>query len=81
MSDVDRPEAREPDRTAGSDRPEPPGDRYIRRALEGWPRLDRARLRRTGGDPVRIARLVAKRTKLSVDEIVRHLVRDRAAHE
>ena len=41
----------------------------------------RARLRRTGGDPVRIARLVAKRTKLSVDEIVRHLVRDRAAHE
>jgi hypothetical protein len=54
------------------------GEDYIRRALATWPRLDRSRLRRTRGDPVRIARLVAKRTKHSVDEILSHLLRARA---
>ncbi len=43
---------------------------YTERALVLWPRLDRDRLRRTHGDPRKIARLVAQRTALSVDEIV-----------
>lgn len=44
--------------------------RYAARALAIWPRLDRDRLRRTGDDPVKIARLVAQRTTLSVEEIL-----------
>jgi hypothetical protein len=47
----------------------------MRVALATWPRLDRDRLRRTRGDPHRIARLVARRTTLSVEAIVCHLVR------
>ncbi len=43
---------------------------YSRRAIALWPRLDRERLRRTRGDPTRIARLVARRTTLSVETIV-----------
>ena len=39
-------------------------------ALLLWPRLDPYRLARTGGDPWRIARLVARRTPRSLDEIV-----------
>jgi hypothetical protein len=46
------------------------------RALLLWPRLDRPRLSRTGGDPWRIARLVAERTPRPLDEIVGMLVRD-----
>lgn len=42
----------------------------LRRALLLWPRLDRSRLARTGGDPWRIARLVAGRTPRGLDEIV-----------
>jgi len=41
-----------------------------RQALLLWPRLDRHRLARTRGDPWRIARLVARRTPRSLDEIV-----------
>jgi hypothetical protein len=41
-----------------------------RRALALWPRLDRRALHRCGGDPWRIARLVSRRTTLSIDMIV-----------
>jgi hypothetical protein len=41
-----------------------------RQALLLWPRLDPQRLARTRGDPWRIARLVARRTPRSLDEIV-----------
>lgn len=44
-----------------------------RQALLLWPRLDPYRLARTGGDPWRIARLVARRTPRSLDEIVEML--------
>lgn len=47
-----------------------PRPAYARRALAHWPRLDRARLRRAGSDPVRIARLVERRSTLSREEIV-----------
>jgi hypothetical protein len=40
------------------------------RALALWPGLDRARLRRTGGDPVRVARLVGHRTTLPIEAIL-----------
>jgi hypothetical protein len=40
------------------------------RALAIWPGLDRDKLRRTGGDPVRIARLVEHRTRLPVEAIL-----------
>jgi hypothetical protein len=41
-----------------------------RQALLLWPRLDPNLLARTRGDPWRIARLVARRTPRSLDEIV-----------
>lgn len=40
------------------------------RALAIWPRIDPNRLRRTKGDPRRIARLVEKRTSLSYEDIL-----------
>ncbi len=40
------------------------------RALLLWPGLDRARLTATGGDPLRIARLVERRTPLSIETIL-----------
>jgi hypothetical protein len=40
------------------------------RALAIWPGLDRQKLRRTHGDPVRIARLVEHRTRLPIEAIV-----------
>lgn len=43
---------------------------YEARALSIWPRLDPVRLRRTKGDPHRIARLVESRTALSFEEIL-----------
>ena len=46
------------------------------RALAVWPRLDRARLARTKGDPVRIARLVTRRTSLTFDCILAILTKD-----
>jgi hypothetical protein len=42
-------------------------------ALLLWPRLDPDRLARTRGDPWRIARLVARRTPRSLEEIVEML--------
>jgi hypothetical protein len=47
---------------------------YSRRALALWPRLDREKLRRTRGDPRRIARLVSRRTTLSMETIVLILI-------
>jgi hypothetical protein len=46
------------------------------RALALWPRLDHARLARTGGDPMRIARLVMARTSLGADQVVALLTRE-----
>ncbi len=43
---------------------------YQRRALLIWPGLDRARLRRTQGDPWKIARLVARRSSLPAESIL-----------
>jgi hypothetical protein len=43
------------------------------RALALWPRLDRRRLRRTGGDPRKVARLIAQRTSMPEDAILRVL--------
>jgi hypothetical protein len=40
------------------------------RALARWPRLDRAALRRCGGDVERIAALVSRRTALPHEAIV-----------
>jgi hypothetical protein len=54
--------------------------RFCRRqALLLWPRLDPHRLARTRGDPWRIARLVARRTPRSLDEIVAMLTRSTPA--
>jgi hypothetical protein len=50
-----------------------------RQALLLWPRLDPHRLARTRGDPWRIARLVARRTPRSLDEIVGMLTRSTPA--
>ena len=43
---------------------------FEQRALRIWPGLDRSRLRRTGGDPWRIARLVEGRTRLTLEDIL-----------
>jgi hypothetical protein len=43
---------------------------YERRAQAIWPRLQRDGLRRTGGDPVRIARLVARRSNQPLEVIL-----------
>lgn len=43
------------------------------RALAMWPGLDQRKLTRTCGDPVRIARLVERRTALPRDSIIRIL--------
>jgi hypothetical protein len=51
-------------------------ERYARRAQVLWPRLDPAKLRRTLGEPERIARLVARRTALPAEAIVRVLLAD-----
>jgi hypothetical protein len=49
-----------------------PGVRHplYARALLIWPRLDRAQLTRTHGDPRKVARLVARRTIHSEDVIL-----------
>jgi hypothetical protein len=46
------------------------------RALALWPRLDRARLARTGGDPARIARLVMSRSSVQADEVIAILTKE-----
>ena len=45
------------------------------RAMFLWPGLDRSRLVRTHGDPVRIARLVARRTSLA-EEVIALLLKE-----
>jgi hypothetical protein len=50
-----------------------PSSEYVTRALLLWPGLDRGRLAGTRGDPVRIARLVARRTALPPETILRML--------
>jgi hypothetical protein len=42
---------------------------FMQRALLMWPRLDRQKLARCGCDPYRIARLVARRSNLSIESI------------
>ncbi len=44
------------------------------RALALWPRLDRRKLTRCGGDPRRMAALIARRTTLSRAAIVAMLL-------
>lgn len=54
----------------------PPGHRdpaLERRALAMWPRLERAALRRCHHDPRRIAALVARRTSIPPEAILRLL--------
>lgn len=46
-----------------------------RHALRLWPWLDVVELSRCGGDPEQIARLIAQRADLTVDEVTRTLVR------
>ena len=41
-----------------------------RRALAIWPGLDHAKLRRTNGDPIRIARLAASRTSTPIETVL-----------
>lgn len=48
----------------------PSASTYQHRALMIWPGIDRSRLRRTQGDPWKIARLVARRTSLSTESIL-----------
>lgn len=43
---------------------------YAQRALAIWPRLDTVRLRRAKDDPVRIARLVERRTGIPREQIM-----------
>jgi hypothetical protein len=43
-------------------------------ALDHWPRLDRAALARAKGDPLKIARLVTRRTALPVTAVLAILV-------
>ena len=50
----------------------PPAD-VRTRALAMWPGLDRRKLARTRGDPMRVARLVERRTKHPIESIIRIL--------
>ena len=56
-----------------ADRVDLPSPDYAQRALLLWPGLDRARLASAHGDPERIARLVARRTPLPAETILRML--------
>jgi hypothetical protein len=53
-----------------------PGARHplYARALLIWPRLDRAQLTRTHGDPRKVARLIARRT-IHSEEVILSLLR------
>jgi hypothetical protein len=48
--------------------------RYYARAVAIWPRLDRRALSQCSCDPYRVARIVARRTSLPIEEIVELLV-------
>ena len=54
---------------------------YARRAMTLWPRLDRRRLRRCHDDPNRIAVVVAGRTALPYESIVKLLVEDETVED
>jgi hypothetical protein len=47
---------------------------YRARALMIWPGLDAGKLRRTQGDPRRIARLVERRTRMPLEAIISLLI-------
>jgi hypothetical protein len=49
---------------------DPEGQEIVRRALALWPRLNASVIRRCGGDPWRIAKLVSRRTSLPIETIV-----------
>lgn len=49
---------------------------YIERAMLLWPRLDRARLRKIGDDPARLAGFIERRTSQPHDVIVAMLTRE-----
>ena len=53
-----------------------PLPRCSARALALWPRLDRARLLQTKGDPTRIAALVTRRTAYSSAHVIAMLTKD-----
>jgi hypothetical protein len=53
--------------------PSPQHEALYARALALWPRLDRRQLSRTHGDARLVARLVARRTVLTEEAIVRLL--------
>ena len=57
-------------RPLGRSRSAAPRSNLKERALALWPRLDRRALRRCSDDPVRIARLVARRTLLPPETII-----------
>ena len=57
-------------RTNRSTPADPSGVDVRRRALLLWPGLDRRKLSRTGGHPRRVARLVERRTSLTLDVIL-----------
>ena len=61
------------DRTTLADRIDLASPDYAARALLIWPGLDRARLASAHGDPARIARIVARRTPLPAETILRML--------
>jgi hypothetical protein len=51
------------------------------RALALWPGIDRARLRRTRGEPRRVARLIEQRTRLPFEVIVAMLTGEPIAQD
>lgn len=56
-------------------RPRQPNPCYLERAKLLWPRLDQAKVRRIGSDPVRIAEVVSRRTSQPFDVIMAMLTR------
>ncbi len=54
---------------------------YVKRALLLWPRLERAKLRKVGEDPTRIAELVVRRTSQPFEAVLAMLMRQNPALE
>jgi hypothetical protein len=83
LTDVERP-YRARRRTPGAGRkPIPtlkePDTCYLERAMLLWPRLDRARVRKIGDNPARIAELVSRRTSQPYEAILAMLTRQSAS--
>lgn len=91
---MSRAHALAPDSTPGpsSLRPSPDGAKprhaprdaakdsyYVERALLLWPRLQRAKLRKVGDDPARIAELVVRRTSQPYDAVLAMITRQSPA--